>query len=67
MQTILLNEKQSSIVSESRAPIPVRDPAGKLLGSIVTGPMEKSQFDRDRWIEYWQEWYIDVRRTADWW
>jgi hypothetical protein len=67
MQTILLNEKQSSIVNESRAPIPVRDPAGKLLGSIVTGPVEKNQFDRDRWIEYWQEWYIDVRRTADWW
>jgi hypothetical protein len=33
----------------------------------VTGPIGKNEFDRDRWIEYWQEWYIDVRRTADWW
>lgn len=67
MQAILLNEKQSSLVSESRAPVPVRDPAGNVVGKIVTGRIEKSQFDKDRWIEYWQEWYFEARRNTDWW
>ena len=64
MQTILLDEQQSSIVSHSQAPVQVRDPTGKLLGQIVTTLAHNDQFDRDRWIEYWQEWYFEARRHA---
>ena len=60
MQAILLDEEQSSVVSQSQESVPVRDPTGKVLGRIVTGNAPNGSFDKDHWIECWKEWYFET-------
>lgn len=60
MQSILLNEEQSSLISRSREPVQVRDFAGNLLGRVVTAPTSDRSVDIDHWVECWKEWYFET-------
>ena len=60
MQALLLNDEQSSVVSQSQEPVQVWDPAGNLLGRVVTGEALNRSFDNDHWIECWKEWYFET-------
>ncbi len=63
MQAILLDEEQSTVVSQSQEPIPVRDHAGNLLGRIVTGEAPSRSFDKNYWVERWTEWYLETEES----
>ena len=63
MQAILLDEEQSSVVNQAQEPVQVWDPAGNLLGRIVTGDASNGSFNTDHWIECWTEWYFETEET----
>jgi hypothetical protein len=52
---ILLDDNQATVVSASREPIEVYDPARRLLGRIVPDGYAAE----DQWIERYKEWYFD--------
>jgi hypothetical protein len=56
MNMILLDDNQATVVSESREPIEVYDPARKLLGHIVPD----GYVAEDQWIERYKEWYFET-------
>jgi hypothetical protein len=65
MQAILLNEEQSSVVTQSREPVQVCDPAGNPLGQVVTGSTASRTVDTDLWVECWKEWYFETQDLED--
>ena len=58
MSTILLDERQLSIVNQSQSAIQVRDPAGNLLGKIVRSTVPDERWNTEHWIQCWEEWYF---------
>ncbi|HEX3656121.1 MAG TPA: hypothetical protein VHY91_11390 [Pirellulales bacterium] len=65
IQAILLNEEQSSVISQSREPVQVCDPAGKLLGRVITGAASSRSLDSDHWVECWKEWYFETDEAEE--
>ena len=57
MQAIMLDEKQTSIVTQCHDSVQVCDHTGGLLGHIVPILKSTDRYEDDRWIASWDEWY----------
>ena len=58
MHAILLDEKQSSVLSKNQDSVQVCDPSGRLLGHIV--PNGTYYQKKDDWVECLNEWYLQI-------
>jgi hypothetical protein len=63
MTEILLDDAQSSVVTQSRGSVQVCDRAGRVLGQIVPTGEPNGPADKDRWIDSWNEWYFGIEEA----
>jgi hypothetical protein len=63
MSEILLDDAQSSVVTQSRGSVQVCDRAGRVLGQIVPSGVPNGRPDKDRWIDSWNEWYFGIEEV----
>ena len=66
MQAIFLDNRQTTLVTQFRAPVPVRNQAGTLLGHIKPpGEKTNGSFDMDHWVECMNEWYSPAEEDEE--
>lgn len=60
MHAIILDDNQTSVLTESREAVELRDSVGMLLGHVVPQGVGNSNGDGDHWVECWNEWYLAI-------
>lgn len=60
MQTIFLDDSQTSTVVQSHEAVEVRDPVGILLGHVMPNGVGNVSLKDDHWVACWNEWYSAI-------